>query len=462
LRIVDWGQTHRWEESDRQAAEAGFDCTTTRNIFVLGLDDFNLPYLKTVRHAETYRFHRLLGVNEVVRAPGFDVPVLLRKATATLDKFDGSVDGIVGYWDFPTILMLPLLRRHVGLPGPTLESVLRCEHKYWSRQVQLEVAAEHVPPFALVDPFADPRQALPDIAFPFWIKPIKAHSSKLGFRVSNQQEFEHALQRIRAGIAHFADPMNAIMSHADLPDEIAKVHGGLCIAEAMISRGRQCTLEGYVFQGEPYIYGVVDSIRGPNRSSFARYEYPSTLPRAVRKRMASIACRVIACTGLDDSPFNMEFYWNRANDQLWILEINARLSKSHFPLFAKVEGVAHAEVMIDLALGRRPEYPLRAGEFRHGAKFMARIYGAPDDAIVTAAPDPASIRAIEAEVPGSTIELHAHEGIRIGDIILHDSYSHELAVIFVGANSQRALMRKYRQCVGLLGIEIDGQRWSPQ
>ena len=267
--------------------------------------------------------------------------------------------------------MLPLFRRHVGLPGPTLESVLKCEHKYWSRLVQAEVAAEHVPRFALVDPFADPRPALPDLAFPFWIKPIKAHSSKLGFRVCDRQDFEHALERTRAEIAHFADPMNAIMSHADLPDDIAEVHGGLCIAEAMISRGQQCTLEGYVFRGEPCVYGVIDSIRGPNRSSFARYEYPSSLPRAVRERMRLIACRVIARTGLDDSPFNMEFYWDRASDRLWLLEINARLSKSHFPLFTKVEGVAHAEVMIDVALGRRPEYPLRAGAFRHAAKFMA-------------------------------------------------------------------------------------------
>lgn len=459
---MDWEQTGRWDGSERQEAGAEAGRATTRNIFVVGLDDFNLRYLKTVRHAKTYRFHRLLAVNEVARAPRFDVPDLLHKAAATLDTFDGAVDGIVGYWDFPTILMLPLLRRHVGLPGPTLESVLRCEHKYWSRLVQAEVAAEHVPPFALVDPFADPHRALPDIAFPFWIKPIKAHSSKLGFRVGDQQEFEHALERIRGGIAHFADPMNAIMSHADLPDEIAKVHGGLCIAEAIISRGRQCTLEGYVFEGEPCVYGVVDSVRGPNRSSFARYEYPSSLPHAVRDRMASIACQVIARTGLDDSPFNMEFYWDRTNDRLWILEINARLSKSHFPLFAKVEGIAHAEVMVDLALGRRPEYPLRAGEFRHAAKFMARIYDAPDEAVVTRAPDPAGVRAVEAEIPGSEIELHAQEGIRVGDIVLHDSYSHELAVIFVGANSRRALMRKYSKCVGLLDIEIDGRPWSPQ
>jgi len=435
---------------------------TESNIFVVGLDDFNLPYLKTVRQSETYEFRPLLDYDEIVGALRFDVPQLLRTAMGTLDSFNGTVDAIVGYWDFPTTLMLPLLRRHVGLPGPTLESVLRCEHKYWSRMLQAEVAAEHVPRFALVDPFADAGPTPPDIGFPFWIKPIKAHSSKLGFRISDDSEFEAALTEIRAGIALFAEPMDAIMSHADLPDDIASVHGSLCIAEAMISRGRQCTLEGYVFRGEPQVYGVVDSVRGPNRSSFARYEYPSSLPRPVRRTMAAIASRVISRTGLDDSPFNMEFYWDRANDRLWLLEINARLSKSHFPLFAKVEGVAHAEVMIDVALGRRPRYPLRAGEYRHAAKFMVRIYGAPDEAVVTRAPDASRLRAIETEVPGCEIELHGEQGIRLGDIVAHDSYSHELAVIFVGADSRTALMRKYKDCLGLLDIQIDGRPWVPQ
>lgn len=359
--------------------------------------------------------------------------------------------------------MLPLLRCHAGLPGPTLESVLRCEHKYWSRLLQAEVVTTHVPRFALVDPFAEPgRERLPDVEVPFWIKPVKAHSSKLGFRIENRRDYRLALERIRAGIAEFAEPMNAIMGHAHIPDTITAIHGGMCIAESIISRGRQCTLEGYVFHGSPRVYGIVDSIRGPNGSSFARYEYPSVLPASVRERMMEIACRAIRHTGLDNSPFNMEFYWERASDRIWLLEINARLSKSHFPIFTLVEGVANAEVMIDVALDRAPEYPLAEGKHRHAAKFMARVYGAPSDAIVTRAPDPATVRAIETEVPGCTIELHAEERMRVHDIVTHDSYSHELVVIFVGANSRRALMRKYRECLARIWIDIDGARWTPK
>ncbi|PBO28010.1 hypothetical protein CLM84_22600, partial [Streptomyces albidoflavus] len=47
----------------------------------------------------------------------------------------------------------------------SLESIVRCEHKYWSRLVQREVAPEAVPGFGLVDLDAEtprpPRRRLP-------------------------------------------------------------------------------------------------------------------------------------------------------------------------------------------------------------------------------------------------------------------------------------------------------------
>lgn len=426
----------------------------TKNIFVIGLEDFNLKLLRKVRHAEDYAFHGLLDFDSVATDPDCDVDTLLRRGYETLDAFEGSIDAIVGYWDFPTVLMMPILRRRYGLPGPTLESVLKCEHKYWARTLARQTLRDVVPPFALVDPFADNADDRPPLPFPFWIKPIKAHSSLLGFRVTSDDDYRRALRITRARIHQFARNLNQIMRRADIPAEMTSADGWKCIAEGIISAGRQCTLEGYVFDGVPQIYGIVDSIRGPNRSSFERYEYPSTLPVAVQRRMTKAATRLIAATGLDQSPFNMEFYWNRRVDRIWMLEINARISKSHSPLFEKVEGVPHNEVMIDVGLGRAPEYPLRQGGFRHAAKFMLRRYDTHDDDVVIHAPDADELRAIERDFPGCEVGLHVETGTRLGNLHFQDSYSHELADIFVGANSQRALMRTYREIVNRLNIKI--------
>lgn len=426
-----------------------------KNIFVVGLEPFNRKLLQAVRGAETYEFHPLLSYEEISAARRFDLEALLDKARAILRSFPERIDAIVGYWDFPTVLMMPILRREFGLRGPSLESVLRCEHKYWARRLQADVVPSEVPRFALVDPFDPGAAGKIDLAYPFWLKPIKAHSSILGFRISNLRDLDHALAETRKGIRRFAEPMDVIMGYADLPDDIRAIHGGMCIAEEIISDGRQCTLEGFVFDGEIEVYGIVDSIRGPNRSSLERYEYPSSLPGHVQDRMIASAKAVIGCAGLDNTPFNIEFFYHRAREAISLLEVNARISKSHSPIFDKVEGVPHKEVMLDVALGRRPDYPARLGRFRYAAKFMPRLYGNHDCWRARNVPGEQRLREIAAAFPGSEIQLHVAEGMRLGDMHHRDPYSYELAAIFMGAQSRRALRRDFAALWKAVGITFE-------
>jgi hypothetical protein len=44
--------------------------------------------------------------------------------------------------------------------------------------------------------------------------------------------------------------------------------------------------------------------------------------------------------------------------------------------------------------------------------------------------------------------------MQLKELQIRDSYSHELAEIFVGANSQRALLRTYRDLIEILNIKI--------
>lgn len=425
-----------------------------KNIFVVGLDPFNLNLLRLVRHADDYAFHGLLDYDQIVTARRFDMEALLDKARATLRAFPEPFDAIVGYWDFPTIQMMPILRREFGLRGPTLESVLRCEHKYWARIEQAKVVPDEVPRFELVDPFDDTAAENVALPYPFWIKPVKAHSSLLGYRIRNRADLDLALAEIRAGIHRFAEPLDIIMSYANLPADIAAIDGTKCIAEEIISNGRQCTLEGYAFKGDTEVYGIVDSIRGPNRSSLERYEYPSALPSRIQERMKASACAVIRSVGLDDTPFNMEFFFREADDSIALLEINARISKSHSPIFDKVEGVPHKEVMIDIALGKRPDYPARRGRFRYAAKFMPRLYGDHDDEIVMHAPSEEELREIGGQFPGADIQLHLHQGMQLADMHHRDPYSYELAAIFMGANSRDGLHRDFNALFKALDLRF--------
>ena len=188
--------------------------TAKLDIFVVGIDDFHLAQLKALPAAHRYAFHPLFTYRELKQEAHFPVARLLREGRRLLGAFPGRVGAVVGYWDFPVGTALPILRRDLGLPGPSLEAVLRCEHKYWSRLCQAEVAQEHVPEFCLVDPFADDPLSMLTLAYPFWLKPIRSVLSFLGFRIDCEADFHNAVKRIRSDIGRFAAPFDLFFGGA--------------------------------------------------------------------------------------------------------------------------------------------------------------------------------------------------------------------------------------------------------
>ncbi len=430
-----------------------------KNIFVIGLNDLNRERLQRLRGADDFAFHGIIDPAAVYESEDFDIPAMLDEARAALTAFDQPIDAIVGYMDFPVSTMLPILCREFGIRSVSLEALLKCEHKFWSRTVQREVIPENVPNFTYFDPFDDEalgRIGQAGLAFPFFVKPIKSSGSRLAFRVDSPEDFDYAVSRLRDGIASIAEPFDFVLNHADLPEEIRAVHGRCCMAEQVIG-GRQCTLEGFVHEGEVVPYGVVDSIRYPQVLSFFYYLYPSQLPPRVQKKMGDLARTVMSHIGYDNSAFNIEFFWDEVQDRIWLLEINTRVAQSHCDLFEKVDGLSHQQVTIDLGLGRRPEMPHRQGAYKVGAEFFYRVFFA--NATVTRVPTPEEVAAAAAKVPGTFIAPQVTEGMRLSDLPEQDSYSYAVACIWMGANKQSTLLWNYDRVLKGLDFEfsdIDG------
>jgi hypothetical protein len=329
----------------------------TKNVFVVGLNAMNAERLTRLRGVEDVVFHPLLTSEAVSDTQEFDIPAMLREAEETLDSFEGTIDAIVGYIDFPVSTMLPLLCAKYGTRNASLESLLKCEHKYWSRKVMAEVVPDHTPTFTAFDPFDDnalSKIGEADLRFPFFVKPIKSSGSRLGFRIDSPEDFDYAIAAFRAEIGQISEPFNYVLDQANLPDDIKAIEGHYCMAERVIG-GRQCTVEGYVHDGDVVPYGTVDSIRYPQVLSFFYYLYPSTLPRRVQDEMNEITRRVMAHIGYDNAGFNIEYYWDEVQNKIWLLEINTRIAQSHCDLFEMVDGVSHQQVTVDLGLGRKPD-----------------------------------------------------------------------------------------------------------
>lgn len=427
------------------------------NVFVIGLDDFHRELLETVEDADRIRFHPLLTAEEIANPVDCRIDEVLHRTKRILDGFDGTVDAIIGHWDFPTSTILPILVQYCGLPGPSLETVLRCEHKYWSRLEQRKSVPGHIPDFFAFAPFSErPREQI-GLDYPFWIKPIKAHSSYLSFKVRNDVDFELALAKIRQGIAIVARPFNEILQLASLPCEIAEVDGWHCIAEEDIASGFQCTVEGYAFNGAVHGYGYVDSDRaGHHSSTFVGYHYPSRLPAEVHARMEAIARAFLLSIGYDGSPFNMEFFYDRETERLSLVEVNTRISKSHCPLFYLVDGASHHQVAVQLALGEEPNFPSRRGAWAHAAKFMLRHLGA--DARIRRLPRPQEMDRLYEAFPELRLKLLASEGARLSDLALQEPYSYELAEIFLGGRSESDLRDRYDRLCALMPFELEPSR----
>lgn len=419
------------------------------NVFVLGLDEHNRDVLEQLPDADQYRFLPLLTIEELQERAEIPVLDLLRKAEAQLDASDGQVDAVIGFWDFPVSTMVPLLCRYAGTPGPSLEAVVKCEHKYWSRLEQQKVIEEY-PAFALIDPDTDddPPEGL---SFPMWVKPVKSFSSDLAFGVHDVEQYRAAIARISGGIGRVGEPFEKVMDQLDLPAEVAAMGGRACVVEEAAT-GQQVTLEGYVQNGKPHVYGVVDTVNRSDVPSQDRFQYPSSLPTHTAERMSEIAQRVVRQVGLDQTTFNVEFFWDPDTDRVRVLEVNPRHSQSHAELFADVDGVANHRVMLRLALGRDPELPRREGRHAVAAKcFLRRL----SDGVATRVPTRAEVTAAERDVPGVTVDVIVREGDRLSELPDQDSYSYKIANIYVGGADQGELADRFDRCAALLPFEFE-------
>jgi hypothetical protein len=426
-----------------------------RNVFIIGLDDFNLEKARATSFSAECEFHGLIDYDKLITPEKYDIQALIDEGLTTLNQFDGPVDAIIAHWDWPVSTIVPILNREMGLRYVPLVSLLKCEHKYWSRIEQKMVVPEMVPRFEAVNPFDDDAIDKLELPYPFWLKPIKSFASHLGFRIANRDQFAAALEEIRANIKRIGDEFNVVMNMVDLPPDIRDVDGNWCIAEQLV-RGWQCGVEGYVLNGQTFVHGIFDCYKDREFMSFNRYEYPSRWPAQVQRRMIEATKKLMPHLGYNQAPFGVEFFWDEPADKLWLIEVNTRISQSHSDQYEKVHGVSNHEIAFSVALGMKPKIPKPSGSFACAAKFHLRRYA---DCKVLEVPSEDNIAAIAREIPGTEIHLSVAPGQQLSDLEDQDAFSYEIATVHLGAPDQPELLRRFRRVADLLEFKFsDGGR----
>lgn len=349
-----------------------------------------------------YRIHYAGSDLDTARA--FDPRAFLTEWSAK------RADGVVATKD-RSALLASLLAELLGVPGPKPDALLNCQHKGRSRSLQRTAAPEATPQFTVVRAAHDPPPSCPP---PWFAKPIVGRLSQGARRVDDPAEF-----------GELVDPSGYAAAYADIAElaglPAAAVEGYL-VEE--LARGREVTLEGYVYDGCVTVVGITDSVMYPGTNSFERFEYPSTLTEPRQEELGDLARRVVPALGLDAAFFNMEFVVP-AEGPATIIEVNGRIASQFAPMIQATHGRSTYDALFALASGQDPAWQTSEPE-GVAVSYVLRVFR---DAFVASVPEPE---------PG--VEILVRPGLRLSEQGANDVESYRVAIVYgVGETRAEAL-----------------------
>lgn len=352
------------------------------------------------------------------------------------------VDAVIYSEDYPGSILGAITAQTIDVIGPNPRAVVGHQHKYYSRLWQQKYVPEATPSFCLID--SNDTNRVQQISLPIFLKPVKSFFSMLANEIRTPVELNYWLEQAQFP-ADFLEQFNWFVKHSSfdpLPHYL--------LAEELL-RGEQCTLEGFVCDGEVTILGITDSIMFPGTISFKRFEYPSHLPVSVQGRMASIAVTLMVKTGFDNSFFNIEFMYRPETDRITIIEVNPRVVSQFADLYEKVDGINSYLYLAQLAVGEKPVPIHRKGYHALAGSCVLRIF---ENKRVCKAPGPKELERVYAAFPDARIQLFIEEGSLLSDVF-QDGKSYRYGLVHLGARDSQELQEKFEWCTAVLGFEFE-------
>ena len=261
--------------------------------------------------------------------------------------------GVVSHHEQFGALAAALVAEALGLPGATPESVLAIQHKLHARAVLQSVAPEaNLASRRLQVAYGED---IPHgLAYPAFVKPVKAAFSVLAREVRSRDELQAHTRFGRRElwvIRRLVEPFERVLQQR-LPQ--AGTAHSLMLEELLPLATPQFNLDGWMWHGQAQVLGVVDAIMYPGTQAFMRWEHPSRLDPRVQQRALDVAQKFLQAVGYTHGFFNMEFFHDPASDRLSVIEFNPRLASQFADLYRRVLGRDAHAMSLALALGADP------------------------------------------------------------------------------------------------------------
>ena len=394
---------------------------------------------EAVFHDYDDRFHRALLDGERPDPAVYD-PELLIDEVVQLAEATGA-RGLTVTQDYPGALVAAAAAERLGLPGPPVDSVLACQHKYLARRLQRRAVPEATPRFARLPRRG--RGALHALETPLFAKPIRANFSFGARRIDSLAELEAHRRRLDLPDAYLRPLRWALSRSAHRVDGDP---GDLLLEQLL--HGQQVTLEGIAASGEIHLVGVVDSLFFPGTLAFERFRYPSTLSAEVQERMLDVSRRLIRAVGFDHGLFNVELVAEAETGAVHVVEVNTRMCSQFADMMEKVDGVNTYEHAARVALGMPLRLRRGAGRHRVAASFPLRAF---EDRRALRVPTPQEVSRLERAVPGVEAYVWVQSGQCLSSLF-QDEQSFCYGRLNIGARDDQELEEKREACLRLLPL----------
>lgn len=419
-----------------------------KKILILFAKDWDQIALQAQQYADQYQFFfegfDLFRFPENARLLSFNAIRYIAKLERKYRK--SGLDGIVSNHEQFGALIAAVLAQRLGLPGNDPLAIIACQHKYYGRLVQQQIAPDAVPRFSYIPYPFDPQSPI-QLDYPFFIKPIKATYSVLARQIKNAEELKQHLRfnffeefLIRKLVKPFADIM-------PLFTPMGVDANGLLVEEVM--HGEQLNIDGYCIRGEVHFLGVIDEVMYPDTQAFMRFEYPSRLPNAIQTRAKEISRQVLEGLNYHHGFFNIEFVYDQKVDQLKIIEINPRMASQLANLYERVDGCRPYSMLFSLAVGEAPKLVRGEGLFRSAASFIFRRFQKP---LKQRIPSKAELARALAPYPDAKMMLYYKKGSSL-DREIKWLGSYRYAVLNLGGLSRGDLFDRFNQVCKKLHFE---------
>jgi biotin carboxylase len=280
--------------------------------------------------------HPVIGhAREVVVVDTNDDDAVCAAARTVADR--RRIDGVLTTCDY-YLATVATLARLLGLPGAQPDVMRRATQKHLVRAA-LDDAGLPNPAFAVAADWPEARAAAARIGTPLIAKPVDLNAGTAVERICDEAALKDAFWTVTGAERNTrGQPLRRL----------------LLIEERL--EGEEISVEALTFDGRTTIVGITDkSVTAPPACVESGHMFPARLDPRVAKEVEAFAAEALDAIGFTHGLSHIEVMITADGPR--IVEINPRQGGGYiFDLVHLVTGTHPLEMLVDLALGRRPEF----------------------------------------------------------------------------------------------------------